>query len=155
MNGARFVHDQLELAGFKVAIADAHKVKGLAPLACTTDRIDAWVLPRAVPPRPGPRDLAAHPRGAGRTRTGTVPAAPSPPPDRAQAPHPRHPAGLRQALARSATSFGAGGRQLLARLVLPEPWIGNLAAALALIDDLDDQIDGCERERRRLGADHP
>jgi hypothetical protein len=61
MNGARFVHDQLELAGFKVAIADAQKVKGLAPLAGKTDRIDAWVLPRAVPPRPGPRDLAAHP----------------------------------------------------------------------------------------------
>lgn len=50
--------------------------------------------------------------------------------------------------------FGAGGRQLLARLTLPEPWIGNLTAALALIDDLDDPIDGCERERR-LGADHP
>jgi transposase len=54
MNGARFVHDQLELAGWQVAIADAQKVKGLAPLACKTDRIDAWVLPRAVPPRPGP-----------------------------------------------------------------------------------------------------
>jgi transposase len=44
MNGARFVHDQLELAGWRVAIADAQKVKGLAPLACKTDRIDAWVL---------------------------------------------------------------------------------------------------------------
>ena len=44
------VHDQLELAGWQVAIADAQKVKGLAPLACKTDRIDAWVLPRAVPP---------------------------------------------------------------------------------------------------------
>src|SRR5215218_4204798 len=44
MNGARFVHDQLELAGWDVAIADAQKVKGLAPLACKTDRIDAWVL---------------------------------------------------------------------------------------------------------------
>ena len=54
MNGARFVHDQLELAGWQVAIADAQKVKGLAPLACKTDRIDAWVLPRAVPPRFGP-----------------------------------------------------------------------------------------------------
>jgi hypothetical protein len=30
MNGARFVHDQLELAGWQVAIADAQKVKGLA-----------------------------------------------------------------------------------------------------------------------------
>jgi transposase len=49
MNGARFVHDQLELCGWQVAIADAAKVKGLAPLACKTDRIDARVLPRAVP----------------------------------------------------------------------------------------------------------
>ena len=44
MNGARFVHDRLELAGCQVEIADARKVKGLAPLACKTDRIDAWVL---------------------------------------------------------------------------------------------------------------
>jgi transposase len=44
MNGARFVHDGLELAGWQVEIADAQKVKGLAPLACKTDRIDAWVL---------------------------------------------------------------------------------------------------------------
>jgi transposase len=41
MNGARFVHDRLELAGWQVEIADAQKVKGLAPLACKTDRIDA------------------------------------------------------------------------------------------------------------------
>src|SRR3954464_12341368 len=31
-------------AGWQVEIADAQKVKGLAPLACKTDRIDAWVL---------------------------------------------------------------------------------------------------------------
>jgi hypothetical protein len=30
MNGARFVHDRLELAGWQVEIADAQKVKGLA-----------------------------------------------------------------------------------------------------------------------------
>src|SRR5438128_12315313 len=44
MNGARFVHDQLERHGWRVEIADAVKVKGLAPLACKTDRIDARVL---------------------------------------------------------------------------------------------------------------
>jgi hypothetical protein len=33
MNGARFVDDRLELAGSEVEIADAQKVKGLAPLA--------------------------------------------------------------------------------------------------------------------------
>jgi hypothetical protein len=38
MNGARFVHDRLELAGWQVEIAGAQKVKGLAPLACKTDR---------------------------------------------------------------------------------------------------------------------
>ncbi len=44
MNGARFVHDRLELHGWQVELADAQKVKGLAPLACKTDRIDARVL---------------------------------------------------------------------------------------------------------------
>jgi transposase len=44
MTGARFVHDQLELVGWDVRIADAQRAKGLAPLACKTDRIDAWVL---------------------------------------------------------------------------------------------------------------
>jgi hypothetical protein len=47
MNGARFVHDQLELLGWDVEIADAQKTKGLAPLACKTDKIDA---PRAARP---------------------------------------------------------------------------------------------------------
>jgi transposase len=44
MNGARFVHDVLEAQGWEIALADAVKVKGLAPLACKTDRIDAHVL---------------------------------------------------------------------------------------------------------------
>lgn len=44
MNGARFVHDTLERRGWEIEVADAQKVKGLAPLACKTDRIDAWVL---------------------------------------------------------------------------------------------------------------
>jgi transposase len=44
MNGARFVHDRLEELGWEVLIADATKVKGLAPLACKTDKIDARVL---------------------------------------------------------------------------------------------------------------
>ena len=44
MTGSRFVHDQLEMAGWDVAIGDAVKVKGLAPLAAKTDKIDARVL---------------------------------------------------------------------------------------------------------------
>ena len=44
MTGARLVHDTLEQEGWSVEIADAHKVKGVAPLACKTDRIDSMVL---------------------------------------------------------------------------------------------------------------
>jgi transposase len=44
MTGGRFVHDQLELAGWDVELADAAKAKALAPLAAKTDKIDARVL---------------------------------------------------------------------------------------------------------------
>ena len=84
MNGARFVHDRLELAGWGVEIADAQKVRGLAPLACKTDRIDAWVLGRAragrdlvpaiwLPDPLGPEPSASGPAG-GCTSSATVPA---------------------------------------------------------------------------------
>ena len=43
MNGARFVHDTLGEFGWEVLVADAQKVKGLAPLACKTDKIDVEV----------------------------------------------------------------------------------------------------------------
>jgi transposase len=51
--------------------------------------------------------------------------------------------------------FGAAGRRLLAGLALPEPWAGDVAAALRLIDSLDAEIDGCEAALRTAGADHP
>jgi len=44
MNGARFVHDELVRYGWEVLVADAQRVKGLAPLACKTDNVDARVL---------------------------------------------------------------------------------------------------------------
>ena len=44
MNGARFVHDELVGYGWEVLVADAQRVKGLAPLACRTDKVDARVL---------------------------------------------------------------------------------------------------------------
>jgi hypothetical protein len=64
MNGAHFVHDALALHGWSVEIADARKVKGLAPLACKTDRIDARVPAELSRSRPGASYLAAQPRGA-------------------------------------------------------------------------------------------
>jgi len=153
MNGARFVHDRLELAGWQVEIADAQKVKGLAPLACKTDRIDAWVLAelarRDLVPAiwlPDPRVRAERERA--RWRLHLV----------------RHRSSLKQRVHAVLLThgkpcpvsdlFGMRGRQLLARLGLPEPWQGTIEASLRLIDELDREISDCERELRRLGADH-
>ena len=153
MNGARFVHDRLELAGWQVEIADAQKVKGLAPLACKTDRIDAWVLAelarRDLVPAiwlPDPRVRAERERA--RWRLHLV----------------RHRSSLKQRVHAVLLThgkpcpvsdlFGVRGRQLLARLGLPEPWQATIEASLRLIDELDREIGDCERELRRLGADH-
>jgi transposase len=151
MNGARFVHDRLELHGLDVLICDAERAKGLAPLACKTDRIDARVL----------AELA---------RRELVPEIWLPDPDtRAD----RERARFRLHLVRKRTAlknrvhatlitwgkpcpvsdlFGGSGRELLARLEIPQPWRGTLAASLRLIDLLDDEIASQERELRRLGA---
>jgi transposase len=154
MSGARFVHDQLELAGWDVRIADAAKTRGLAPLACKTDRIDCWVL----------AELA---------RLNLVPEIWLPDPhvraERERARFRLHLVKHRSALKNRVHAilfqhgvpnphrdlFGAGGRSLLTRLQLAEPWASTVNTSLALIDQLDEQITSCERELRRLGAHHP
>jgi len=153
MTGARFVHDQLELHGFEVEIADAVRVKGLAPLACKTDRIDAWVLAelsrRELVPAiwlPDPQVRAERERA--RFRLHLV----------------RHRTSLKQRVHATLLThgtpcpvsdlFGVRGRELLARLCLPEPWAGTVTASLRLIDELEREIAACEAELRALGADH-
>jgi PhnB protein len=44
MSGAVWVRERLAEAGWDVEVADAGKVKNVAPLACKTDRVDARVL---------------------------------------------------------------------------------------------------------------
>ena len=44
MSGAVWVRDRLQASGWQVEIADARKVKAVAPLACKTDKVDAQVL---------------------------------------------------------------------------------------------------------------
>jgi transposase len=44
MSGAAWVRDQLGACGWTIEIAEARKVKAIAPLACKTDRVDARVL---------------------------------------------------------------------------------------------------------------
>jgi transposase len=43
-SGAVWVRDQLALVGWDIRLADARKVRAIAPLACKTDRVDARVL---------------------------------------------------------------------------------------------------------------
>ena len=50
--------------------------------------------------------------------------------------------------------FGVAGRELLDRLALPEPWRGDVEAAMRLIDVIDDQIAELEAKLRADGADH-
>lgn len=153
MNGARFIHDRLEELGWGVEIADAQRVKGLASLVAKTDRGDAWVLaelsrrdlvPAIWLPTPAVREererirfrmrLVAHRTGLKNRIHATLAAFGKPCP--------------------VSDLFGVEGRRLLARLGLPHPWRGNIEASLRLIDYLDAEIDQCERELRRLGADH-
>ncbi|MFI5054364.1 MAG: IS110 family transposase [Acidimicrobiia bacterium] len=153
MNGARFVHDQLEFAGWDVEIADALKVKGLAPLACKTDRIDAWVLAELarrdlVPAIWLPTPAVRAERERARFRLHLV----------------RHRSALKQRIHATLLAhgrpcpvsdlFGIGGRELLASLELPESWNTTVDASLRVVDHLGDEITGCERELRTLGADH-
>jgi transposase len=138
---------------WQVEIADAQKVKGLAPLACKTDRIDAWVLAELarrdlVPAIWLPDPLVRAERERARWRLHLV----------------RHRSSLKQRVHAVLLThgkpcpvsdlFGLRGRQLLARLGLPEPWQGTIEASLRLIDELDREIGECERELRRLGAAH-
>jgi transposase len=51
MNGARYVHDELVRYGWEVLVADAVRVKGLAPLACKTEC--AARRPVVSPAQPG------------------------------------------------------------------------------------------------------
>jgi transposase len=154
MTGARFVHDTLERLGWEVEIADAQKVKGLAPLAVKTDRIDARVLAvlsqRDLVPAiwlPDPR--VRRERELARFRLHLV----------------KHKSQLKNRIHSALISFGrpcpvtdlfgVAGREHLAQLDLPEPWRGNVDASLALIDDLEAQIDQVNSKLSASGAEHP
>jgi len=152
MNGARFVHDELGCWGWEVTIADAAKVKGLAPLAAKTDEIDARVLailchrdlvPAIWLPDPGTR--AARERS--RFRRYLV----------------RHRTSLKNRIHATLITFGhpvpvsdlfgVAGRELLVSLAVPEPWATTLSRSLARLDALEAQIGRCEAELAALGAE--
>jgi transposase len=153
MNGARFVHDELVGHGWEVLVADAQKVKGLAPLACKTDKIDARVLAELsfrdlVPAIWLPSPELRSEREISRWRLHLVK-------HRSILKNRVHSTliafGLRVPMA---DMFGPTGRRLLAELDVPEPWRSHVDSSLELIDDLDRRIGEIESELRRSGADH-
>jgi transposase len=154
MTGARFVHDTLERHGWSVEIADAQKVKGLAPLAAKTDRIDARVLAvlsqrDLVPAIWLPDPEVRSERELARFRLHLV----------------KHRSALKNRIHSTLISFGRPcpvsdlfgleGRRLLGKLDVPEPWRSNVIASLALIDSLADQISEVEARLKEAHADHP
>ena len=153
MNGARFVRDELAAHGWEVLIADAQRVKGLAPLACKTDKVDARVLAELsfrdlVPAIWLPDPQLRRERERARFRLHLV----------------KHRTSLKNRIHSTLIAFGhqrsmsdlfgVSGRELLERLKIPEPWRGHVDASLVLIDQLSRQIDQIERDLRRSGADH-
>jgi transposase len=126
----------------------------LAPLACKTDRIDAWVLAELsrrelVPAIWLPDFEQRGARERARFRLYLV----------------RHRSSLKNRVHAQLIAFGhscpvsdlfgARGRALLERLDFPEPWRGGVLGAVALIDELERRIAAIERELKTLGADHP
>jgi transposase len=114
-------------------------VKGLAPLACKTDKIDAQVLAvlshRDLVPEiwlPDPRVRCE--REQARFRLHLV----------------KHKSALKNRIHSTMITFGhpcpvtdlfgVAGRELLDRLEVPEPWRGTIDASLQLIDDLEARI---------------
>jgi transposase len=154
MTGARLVHDTLEQEDWSVEIADAQKVKGLAPLACKTDKIDSMVLAvlshrDLVPAIWLPDPHIREERELARFRLHLV----------------KHKTALKNRVHSTLINFGracpvtdlfgAEGRRLLERLEIPEPWRSNVTASVMLLDDLERQIAELNRRLREGHADHP
>jgi transposase len=153
MNGARFLHDELVAHGWEVLVADAQKVKGLAPLACKTDKIDSRVLAELsfrdlVPAIWLPTFELRREREISRWRLHLV----------------KHRSTLKNRVHSTLITFGhqrhmsdlfgAAGRRLLKELEIPEPWRSHVDASLVLIDDLEARITGIAKQLHRSGADH-
>src|SRR5215217_3796025 len=145
MSGAVWVRDRLEAACWEVELADARKVKGLAPLACKTDKVDARVLAelcrrdlvpavwlpslddRALRERLKRRMQLVRMRTMARNRIDGV----------------LTQWGLKIAVTRLRQPDGAA---LLEARGVPPVWRRSVAEALAVIDWLDERLAPLERE---------
>jgi transposase len=147
MSGAVWVRDRLAECGWSIEVAEARKVKALAPVACKTDRVDArvladlarrdlvptvWVAPlddRAIRERLRRRSHLVRLRTSAINRSFGV----------------LTQWGLRRSLS---ALRKPGALDELAEHGVPDVWLQSIATLLAVIDDLDRRLAPLERELR-------
>jgi transposase len=154
MSGAVWVRDQLALVGWDIRLADARKVKAIAPLACKTDRVDARVLAdlvrRDLIPEvwvPSVEERANRERLRRRShlvklRTSSI----------------NRTFGLltQWGLRRNLTALRKSGAIAeLAELGVPATWRQSIQTLLGVIDDLDAQLAPLEQELRPHARQDP
>jgi transposase len=154
MSGAVWVRERLQACGWRFAVADARKVKAIAPLACKTDKVDARVLaqlsardlvPELWVPSLSDRELRerlrrrehlVHLRTSARNRMFGL----------------LTQWGLRGSLA---TLRKPGALERLPERGVPPVWIQSIRTLLEVVDDLDRQITAIELELRRIARTDP
>lgn len=154
MSGAVWVREQLQACGWRFAVADARKVKAIAPLACKTDKVDARVLaqlaardlvPELWVPSLSDRELRerlrrrehlVHLRTSARNRMFGL----------------LTQWGLRGSLT---TLRKPGALEALAERDVPAVWIHSIRTLLEVVDDLDRQITTIEQELRPIARADP
>lgn len=145
MSGAVWVRDRLRSAGWQVEVADARRVKGIAPLACKTDRVDARVLaelcrrdlvPALWIPSLAERELRERLRRRGhlvRLRSSAM--------------NRVYGLGTQWGLRLSADRLRRkDGPELLASTRIPTVWQRSIEEALAVVDLFDERIAPLEKE---------
>src|SRR5262245_54149983 len=154
MSGARWVRDQLVACGWEVQVADARKVKTVAPLAAKTDKVDARLLAelcrrelvpalwlpsldqRALRERLRRRMHLVRLRTSAKARIAGL----------------QTQWGVRISLARLRR---ADGLTLLERAGVPEVWCRSVSECLAVIDFLDARIQPLDAELRPFAHADP
>ena len=154
MSGALWVRDQLIACGWQVEVADARKVKTVAPLAAKTDKVDARLLAelcrrdlvpalwlpslddRALRERLRRRMHLVRLRTSAKGRIFGL----------------QTQWGVRLSLARLRRRDGLA---LLERAGMPAVWLRSVAECLALVEFLDARIEPLDAELRPLAKADP
>jgi transposase len=154
MSGALWVRDQLDACGWRVQVADARKVKTVAPLAAKTDKVDARLLAelsrrdlvpalwlpsldeRALRERLRRRMHLVRLRTSAKARIAGL----------------QTQWGVRVSLARLRRPDGL---TLLERAGVPDVWRRSVSECLAVIDFLDARVEPLERELKPFAHADP